>query len=388
MLHRLVKFLPTHSFFLFGARGTGKTYLLNHRLKSERTLHINLLDPEEERRLALNPSSLLQRVQSLDAKIDCVFIDEVQKVPALLDVVHHCIEQQGLRFALTGSSARKLKRGGANLLAGRAFTHHLYPLCAAELGSHFELDDVLRWGSLPRLLQLPSEEEKAAYLRSYTITYLKEEIAMEQIVRKLDPFQRFLPIAAQMSGEVINFSKIARDVGVSVKTVQGYFTILEDTLLGRFIQPFHESVRKRQTGNPKFYLFDTGVRRALQRQLTLPLERRSYDYGQAFEHFVINEINRLQHYLNRDYELSFLRTHDNAEIDLIIERPGQARALIEIKSATHITRDDLRHLLRFGADIAESECFCLSQDPHPKVIDGVHCLPWQQGLEALRLQPL
>lgn len=223
-------------------------------------------------------------------------------------------------------------------------------------------------------------------MHAYTTTYLKEEIVAEQLVRRLEPFRRFLPVAAQTSGEIVNFSKIARDVGASVKTVQSYFEILEETLVARFLQPFHESVRKRQAGNPKFYLFDTGVRRALQRLLTVPLVPQSYEYGQAFEHFVVHEIDRLQSYLRRDYELSYLRTHDQAEIDLVVERPGQPRALIEIKSTEHVAEDDLRSLSRLSADIADSESFCFSRDPHTKVMRGVHCLPWWQGLEALNLQ--
>lgn len=394
MVHRLIKPLASNSFFLFGARGTGKTYFLRQHLDPARTLTIDLLDPEEERRLVLSPKLLKSRVERAPQGTQWVFIDEVQKVPALLDLVHQLIESQRgphehnaapVRFALTGSSARKLKRGSANLLAGRAFTYHLFPLCAQELGEAFRLDDALRWGTLPKLLELPTEDEKAAYLRSYTTTYLKEEVAVEQLVRRLDPFQRFLPIAAQMSGEILNFTKIARDIGASVKTAQSYFEILEDTLLGTFLPPFHESIRKRQAASPKFYLFDTGVRRALQRLLNVPLAEQSYEYGQAFEHFIVNEVHRLQSYKQLDYELSFLRTHDQAEIDLVIERPGMPRALVEIKSTPRIEAGDLRSLIRLGNDIANSELFCLSRDPHPQLIQGVACLPWRQGLVELGL---
>lgn len=186
-------------------------------------------------------------------------------------MAHQQIESGRFRFALTGSSARKLKHGGANLLAGRAHVFHLYPLVARELKERFSLRDALLWGTLPRLYSLGSEEDKRDFLRSYAHTYLQEEITQEQVVRRLDPFRRFLLVAAQMSGQVINFAKVARDVGSSIPTVQSYFQILEDTLVGFFLESFHESIRKRQRGNPKFYFFDMGIQRALSDQLTVDL---------------------------------------------------------------------------------------------------------------------
>ena len=385
MVKRQLKILEKHSFFLFGARGTGKTYLLERELPQGAYLNINLLDPEQEHRFLLDPSELSKRIESLSAQTTHVFIDEIQKVPKLLDVVHLHIEKTNLVFALTGSSARKLKRGGANLLAGRAFVYHLFPFTTEELGSHFDLIDALQWGTLPTLLGLQTAEEKELYLKTYVNTYLKEEIAEEQVVRKLDPFRRFLQVAAQTSGQIINFSKIGNDVGVSTKTVQSYFQILEDTLIGHTIPVFHESVRKRQKHNPKFYLFDSGVKRALERSLQIQIQLANYAFGVAFEHFIINEIIKLNSYERKDYELSYLMTHDGAEIDLIIERPGLPRALVEIKSKDHVRDSDLRHLVSLGSDISNSESFCLSRDPNPKTIQGVSCLPWQQGLKELGL---
>ena len=385
MVNRLVKPLKNHSFFMFGARGTGKTYFLERFLNQDTTFTLDLLKPDNESAFLLNPGELADRIEGLPEGISHIFIDEIQKVPKLLDVVHHYIEKSELKFVLTGSSARKLKRGGANLLAGRAFVYDLFPLTARELGERFDIKSTLEWGALPKLISLPEREERELYLRTYVNTYLKEEIAEEQIVRKLEPFRRFLQVAAQSSGEIINFSKIGRDVGVSTQTVQSYFQILEDTLLGRFIHPFHESIRKRQRENPKFYLFDTGVKRALDRTLTVPLLPQTYAYGVAFEHFIVNEIHRQQSYAGLDYELSYLRTHDDAEIDLILERPGLPRALIEIKSTVQVTRDHLRHVAQFAKDISNSESFCLSRDPHAKKIDGVHCLHWERGLEELGL---
>jgi predicted AAA+ superfamily ATPase len=300
-------------------------------------------------------------------------------------VVHQQIEASHFKFALSGSSARKLKRGGANLLAGRAFVNHLFPLTAREIGEPFSLAAALAWGTLPRLFALESPAEKHDFLRTYTHTYLQEEITAEQVVRRIDPFRRFLFVAAQMSGQIVNFSKIAREVGASTPTVQTYFQILEDTLVGLLLEPFHESIRKRQRDNPKFYFFDTGVQRALNNTLTVELKPQTYAFGVAFEHFVINEINRLQAYAKKDYRLSYLRSKDDVEIDLIIERPGLKRALVEIKSTERVTEEDLRSLQSLGKDIARSEAFCLSLDQTEKKIGAVWCFPWRRGLEEIGL---
>ncbi|HCU24010.1 MAG TPA: ATPase, partial [Deltaproteobacteria bacterium] len=177
-------------------------------------LWIDFLDPLQEDLFTRNPQELAAQIQAKGKNLSWVVLDEIQKVPKLLNVVHQLIESTPLKFALTGSSARKLKRGAANLLAGRAFVNHLYPLLHQEMGEAFDLSKALRWGTLPKIPQFTADDEKKEYLRAYTLTYLKEEIAAEQIVRNLDPFRRFLPIAAQASGEILNFSNIARDVGV------------------------------------------------------------------------------------------------------------------------------------------------------------------------------
>jgi predicted AAA+ superfamily ATPase len=314
-----------------------------------------------------------------------VVIDEVQKVPKLLDVVHSLIESDGTRFALTGSSARKLKRGAVNLLAGRAFVYHLFPFTTGELSASFDLDMALAFGSLPGLLDLHSPDEKADFLRAYALTYLKEEVWGEHLVRNLDPFRAFIEIAAQCNGELINFSRIARDVGVDTKTVQSYFQILEDTLVGYTLEPYHRSVRKRQSQAPRFYLFDTGVCRALSRTLNVPLHPGTYAYGRAFEHFVIIEALRRNDYLKTDFRFSYLRTKDGAEVDLVIERPGQSTVLVEIKSSTRVDTSDLRHLTAFAQDMPESAAVCLSRESVPRLANGIRILPWEQGLEEIGL---
>ena len=318
MVERQVNILIHHSFLLFGARGTGKTYLIERLLDPKNTLTINLLDPLEEQLFSLDPHELLRRLEALPESVTHVFIDEVQKVPKLLDLLHDRIEKTQLIFALSGSSARKLKRGGANLLAGRAFTYYLFPYSSQELGNQFVIYNALRWGTLPKIYTYTTAEERQLYLQTYVTTYLKEEIAEERVVRKLDPFRRFLQIAAQTSGQIVNYTNIARDTGASVKTVQNYFQILEDTLIGHIIPPFHESIRKRQLNNPKFYLFDEGVRRALNRTITIDLVESTRAYGIAFEHFIINEMIKRNQYLRKDYEISYLKTYDDAEIDLVV----------------------------------------------------------------------
>lgn len=385
MFNRIIRFPSKNSFFLFGARGTGKTLLLKERFKEAAALYIDLLDPDLNQTYSLRPRTLLEQLAALPKKTDWIIIDEIQKVPALLDVVHQQIEASRFKFALSGSSARKLKRGGANLLAGRAFVNHLFPLTALEIGEPFSLAAALAWGTLPRLFALESSGEKHDFLRTYTHTYLQEEITAEQVVRRTEPFRRFLFVAAQMSGQIVNFSKIAREVGASTPTVQTYFQILEDTLVGLLLEPFHESIRKRQRDNPKFYFFDTGVQRALNNTLTVELKPQTYAFGVAFEHFVINEINRLQSYAKKDYRLSYLRSKDDVEIDLIIERPGLKRALVEIKSTERVAEEDVRSLQSLGKDIARSEAFCLSLDRTEKKIGAVRCFPWQRGLEEIGL---
>jgi len=383
MLKRTLKPLISNSFFLFGARGVGKTSLIYEILKNRPTLYIDLLDPTEFESLTLNSGELGARLKNAESDYEWIVLDEIQKAPALLDVVHQFIERKKLKFALTGSSARKLKRGGANLLAGRAYTSHLFPLTFEELGESFNLDQILSWGSLPKIFSIETNEEKKIFLQSYAQTYVKEEIQSEQIVRRLDPFRRFLAVAAQSNGQIINYAHIARDVGASDVTVQSYFTILEDTLLGLLLEPFHRSIRKRQRENPKFYFFDTGVQRALSKTLDVKLKPQTYAYGAAFEHFIVCEIARLCSYRRNDFTFSYLRTKDDAEIDLIIERPGMPTALVEIKSSASIDSHDISALRRFLPDFPKANAYCLSTDPNPKRIDKIECLPWADGIREI-----
>ncbi len=284
---------------------------------------------------------------------------------------------------MTGSSARKLKYGGANLLAGRAFVYNLYPLTSLEIGKNFDLDQALCWGTLPAILyKMKTDEDKINFLRSYTQSYLKEEIWLEQFIRKVDPFRKFLEVAAQCNGEIINVANIARDVGVDDKTVRQYFSILEDTLMGFRLEPYSTSLRKGLLSKPKFYFFDGGVSRSLTRMLTVPLKKASSDYGKAFEHFVILECIRLANYYYPDYRFSYLRTKNEVEVDLVVERPGKKTLFIEIKSAQEIYPEKLSSFLTFTKDIPHSESICMSQIHQAQKIDHVLVLPWREALQT------
>ncbi len=385
MFNRLVNIPKNNSFFLFGARGTGKSTWLKHLFSTTPHLYIDLLHPDTEENLHKRPNDLLLQIEALHDKKMWVFIDEIQKIPKLLDIVHLCIEKYQTLFALTGSSARKLRRGAANLLAGRAFVLHLFPLTHLELQNDFTLANALHWGTLPAIYHLSDTQSKARYLRTYAQTYLKEEIIVEQVVRKLDPFRQFLEIAAQQNGEIVNFSNIARDVGVDTITVQSYFQILEDTLVGYFLHPYHRSIRKRQRSNPKFYFFDLGVKRSLENTLSVELTENSSAFGKAFEHFLINEIVRLNDYHERDYKLSYLRTKDDAEIDLIVEQPGQPCVLIEIKSKQYVDDRDTKALEHFLPNFPKAKAYLFSNDPNKKKIGNVLALQWAEGIREMRL---
>ncbi len=287
-----------------------------------------------------------------------------------------------IKFALTGSSARKLRRGAGNLLGGRAFEFHLHPFTSVELGKQFSLIEALKWGTLPEVIPLePADKERKLY--SYVSTYLKEEILVEQIVRNIEPFRKFLEVAAQMNGKILNYAKIARDAGIEERSVARYYQILNDTLVGFFLDPFHNSVRKRQTQKSKFYFFDTGVTRAIQNTLTIDVQPQTESYGNLFEQFFILECFRLNDYCEKRYRFSYLKTKDNLEIDLIIEKPGGKYVLIEIKSKTEVQTDDIRSLAQVSEDFKNAELIVVSNQKQGSKIQNVKCLYWKEALEYL-----
>lgn len=378
MISRLLKPPLKHSFFLFGPRQTGKSTLLKAFLDSESTIFYDLLKTEEHLRLSAEPRLFREEVLTRDPRITHVVIDEVQRIPALLDEVHYLLEgQKPPYFCLSGSSARKLKRAHANLLAGRAWTYHLYPLTHLELSSRFSLDRALEFGTLPSVY-LSEEEEARRTLRSYVETYLKEEIEQEALVRNLGAFLRFLVLAADENGNILNYSNIARETGTSYNTVKEYFQILEDTLIGFLLLPYARAVRKRLIKHPKFYFFDTGVHRAMAKRLAVPLQRKTSEYGRAFEHFLIAEILRLAAYQELDYRFSFFHSSSHVEVDLIIETPRNETHAVEIKATENPDPYSLRSLRLFQQICPKARLYCASLAPRPRSREGVTILPWRE----------
>jgi uncharacterized protein len=382
MYKRQCKPLKTNSFFLFGARGTGISTLVRELLPEADHLWIDLTDPDQEQLYVTQPGRLSQLIDSRPQRPDWVVIDEVQKSKKLLDLVHLEIEKRGIKFALTGSSARKLKRGGANLLAGRAFLNYLFPLTYAELKDHFDLLQALRWGTLPKVFEFQDDVSKSAFLKSYVEVYLKEEILQEQLVRNAISFRKFLPIAAQLSGTILNLNKVANDLGIDWNTARSYFEILEDTWLGFLLPAFSQSLRKQQLKSPKFYLFDLGVKRALDRSLSLVPET-GQQIGPLFEHFIINEIFRLNHYLSKDFELSYLATEGGLEVDLIIRRPGDRNLIVEIKSTEQVLDRHTKHIRAIHRDFDEFEPIVICSELSERLIDKVRVMPWKKALDKI-----
>jgi predicted AAA+ superfamily ATPase len=344
---------------------------------------IDLLDPHQEYQFNRRPELLRQRISELQSEPEWVVIDEVQRAPKLLDIAHQLIESTKIKFALTGSSARKLRRGGANLLAGRAFVYHLYPFTWTELGSEFSLEETLLWGALPKTLSLKTDEERELFLSSYVDTYLKEEVVAEQLVRNVTPFRTFLDLTGQLNGEPINYAKLSREVRADDTTIRTYFEILEETLIGFRLPSFDKSVRKQQLQSPKFYLFDLGIKRAIDRFSIVKLIPGSSLYGQAFEHFIILEAVRRNEYRRKRAKLSYLRTKDGLEVDLVIEKPGQPPIFVEIKATDNIETIELGGFERLISADKGITGLVLSRDKRPFSRGAIRFMPWQEGLKEI-----
>ncbi len=367
MYKRIIGPPKAKSWFLFGPRQTGKSTFVKTLLKPG-DLYIDLLPQRNFLNYAKNPGRIREEILAHRAqhKNPLCVIDEIQKIPALLDEVHELIESLGIRFILTGSSARKLRRGGANLLAGRAYTYQLYPLVFEELGKNFDLETALIKGCLPVLWKEDTEDHRE-FLRSYVETYLKEEIAAEGLVRNIGPFSQFLDIAAANDGETVNFSNIARECSVSVKTVQQYFQILEDTFLAHRIPAWQRSPRKRLVSHPRYYFFDPGVTNALAH--TLEEQLNPQIRGRRFEQFVICQLKAYLHYGKQDSQLYYWRTHHGAEVDLLVCRGNRILCAIEIKSTRNISKENLEGIRRFLDDHPNVPVFVLGHNQTRRLLD-------------------
>lgn len=366
---------PRQSYFLFGPRGTGKSTWL--RAAYPDALWIDLLEPEIARSLAARPERLSELV--LAQPVDrVVVIDEVQRAPGLLAVAHALIERRpGSRFVLTGSSARKLKRTGVDLLGGRAVVRTLHPFLAGELGSRFDLDSALRDGLLPLALAAPVPRD---VLRAYAALYLREEVQLEGLVRNVGAFARFLEAASFAHGAVLNVAEVARECSVERKVVSGYIDVLEDLLLAFRLFPFTRRARRASSAHPKLYLFDAGVYRALRP--SGPLDRDSELAGAALEGLVAQHLRAWIEYRQEGDTLSFWRTRSGAEVDFIVYGPSGFWA-IEVKHGTRVDAADVRALRTFVADYPECRPLLVHRGRDRAVVGGVACIPCGEFLERI-----
>jgi predicted AAA+ superfamily ATPase len=379
--------LKQRSFFLFGPRGAGKTWFVRESFKgSPNFVSLNLLKENIYLELISAPERLRNYVNYKNSP-QWIFVDEVQRVPALLNTVHDILEDPETHgkvfFVLTGSSARKLKRGGANLLAGRGLVYNLYPLSTFETAGDWDLSNTLHWGQLPQVVTAESDELRREILQAYVGTYLREEIKEEQIVRQIEPFVRFLEAAAQANGTIIQYSNIARSALVDAKAVGRYFEILEDTLAGFFLEPFAKSVRERTVAKSKFYFFDPGVKRALDRNLDTPLRPGTYAWGKAFEHYFILECIRLNSYSRKNARFSYLMTKDGAEIDLIIECSGRRPLCVEIKSSESVAELEIRKLKQIASAVPDGQPLVVYAGLEELTVDNIRVVPWKKLLTEL-----
>jgi len=359
------------SLFLWGARQTGKSTLLETLFPNVR--RYDLLKSEEFERLFRNPALLREELENADSR-DLVIIDEVQKIPQLLDEVHWLMSNRNIRFVLCGSSARKLIRCGANLLGGRALRSVMYPLVSAEIPD-FDLLKAIHNGMLPRHYTTQNPKRR---MQSYIGDYLNEEIRAEALSRNLLSFTRFMEIAAQCSGEMIVYNNIAQDCGISANTVKEYFLILEQTMIGYLIPGFSATTKRRAIAAPKFYYFDVGIVNYLlqRKQMTQGTEA----FGHAFEHLIIQEIIAYLGYHFSDEKLTYWRTSGGYEVDCII---GNGRIAIEIKSCDEVKSRHTKGLKAFQEEYPEVRLMVVSMDKYKRIMGDVEIFPATEFLSEL-----
>ncbi|MFA7159534.1 MAG: AAA family ATPase [Kiritimatiellia bacterium] len=363
------------SCFLWGPRQTGKSTLLKTLFPEAR--RYDLLLSDVYRRLINNPALLREDLaaEASNAPSCPVIIDEVQKIPELMDEIHWLIENSGHRFILCGSSARKIKRKHANLLGGRAVRYELCPLVYSEIPD-FSLNRALNSGLLPRHY---SHARPDQLIRSYVGDYLKEEIADEALTRNVPAFSRFLEVAALFNGEIINFNNIAADCGVSAPTVKSYFEILSDTLVGSYLPAFAKRAKRRLIGAPKFYFFDVGIASSLAHRGKV--EPGSELFGKALEHFIFMELRAHNRYSELFYPIAYWRTASQFEVDFVL---GDAAVAIEVKASDSASDKHMKGLRAFKEEHPATRCLLVSRDPFPRrTQDGIEIIPWRIFLERL-----
>lgn len=359
------------SLFLWGARQTGKSTLLKHTYPGN--LYFDLLLSDVFETYRRNPSLLREVVMGYNGP-QPVIIDEVQRIPELLNEVHWLIANQGTRFILSGSSPRKILRSGTNLLGGRALRYELYPLISREIPD-FDLLRALNQGLLPRHYQAGNHQKM---LSAYIGSYLQDEIVAEAKIRNIQAFSRFLEVAAFSNGEMVNYNNVAADCGVSSPTIREYFQILEDTLIGRFLPSFQKKPKRRIIKSPRFYYFDVGVANYLLKRKHI--EPGSEAFGKAFEHYMYHELYVHSRYAQKEYPISYWHTTSGLETDFIL---GDHEVAVEVKATTLAQERHLKGLKRFSEEYTVNKLILVSNDPLPRKTGKIDILPWKMFLEKL-----
>jgi predicted AAA+ superfamily ATPase len=367
---------PRDHFFLLGPRGTGKTSWCAHEYPG--ALRVDLLNPQVLRRYSATPEYLIDLIEA-NPKAKHVVIDEIQKLPALLEVVHLLIERKtGMQFILTGSSARKLRRAGVNLLGGRALQKFMHPYTAAELGTRFKLTTALRQGMLPVVW---AADDPIAVLEAYNALYLHEEVQMEGLVRNIGAFARFLQAMSFSHGAALNLANVSREAQVSRKTVEGYLEVLEDLLLGMQLPVFTKRAKRELAAHPKFYFFDAGVFRA--NRPAGPLDSSTEMDGAALEGLVAQHLRAWCNHSGGKHTLHYWQTRSRLEVDFVVYGETGLYA-IEVKNARRVDGSDLTALRHFAEDYPQSRRYLLYRGADRLNRDGVLCMPVEEFLLALK----
>lgn len=363
------------SVFMLGPRACGKTFWIRENIKNLN--YINLLDPSTRMDLEADPSRLVHYLSK--SKTEWIVIDEIQKIPALLDIVHKLIEEEKRRFILTGSSARKIRRSGVNLLAGRALSHRMYPLTAIELGDDFDISKSLQFGHLPSIYDKKDLDPKE-YLLSYVSTYLKEEVNYEGFTRNLGAFSRFLEYASFSQASTLNMSEIAREAGIKTNTVASYFDLLEDMLIAYRIPVFSKRAKRKLISHPKFFFFDAGVYQHLRPRSIL--DAVSEVSGPALETLILQDLMAINSYKKLSYQFFYWRTVSGNEVDLILL--GEKKLIaIEVKHARKVSKFDLKSLKSFQEDYPKAELFLVYLGDKKLNIDSVSVIPAPEFLKNI-----
>lgn len=363
----LAALVEKKSYFLFGPRQTGKTSLILHSLP--RVPFYNLLDTSTYLALCQNPGRLAQELSGRDP---VVVIDEIQRLPALLDEVHRLIEERRIHFLLTGSSARKLRRGGVNLLGGRARTMYMHPFTYRELGNQFDLLRAIQRGLIPSIY---FSDDPRADLQAYAGLYLQQEILAEGLTRNLPAFSRFLKVAAFCNGSIVNFTNVANDAQVARTTIYEYFAILRDTLILHELPPWRKSVKRKPLASSKYFFFDVGVVAALQGR---EFRYGTPEFGEAFETYLMHELTAYRDYVSRE-PLSFWRSTSGLEVDFII---GDHTA-VETKAKENLSGQDLKSLRAIAEEKKLKRYLCVCLEPRPRKIENIMVVPLSQFLDSL-----